>query len=163
MARDRVEKAKVYFDAVALYPEDDVEAAVDAILSGSAPGVNPNFAPPAPVVASECRRQMNLRLRRMELERFNRPALPPPDKAPATPEQRERAMALVRDFVAKVEANNLTEDAGAARRRAEHWQRTNERFYPDMDPEAVAERLLKRPRFESADSDPDGDWGGQAA
>jgi hypothetical protein len=93
--RDRVEKAKVYFDAVAQYDERDVEAAVEAFLSGSAPGVNPNFAPPAPAVGAECRRQMNLRLDR---DRDIRPKLPPPD-IERSPEAQARVRALVEKTV----------------------------------------------------------------
>jgi len=140
VARDRMERVKVYFDAVAMYPEDDVEAAVDALLAGSAPGVNPNFAPPAPVVASECRRQMNLRLRRLELERMARPQLPPPD-IEKTPEARERAKAKVAEFLASLSAPDS--DVEATKRRNEQFAKTNARFYPDMSDEAVKARLMR--------------------
>lgn len=98
---DRIERIKVYFEAVAPYEEQDVEAAVDAFLSGSAPGVNPNFAPPAPAVGGETRRQMNLRLDKENRERRLRPALPPPD-IEHTPESRARMKAILEAGLAKL-------------------------------------------------------------
>lgn len=138
IARDRIERIKVYFDAVALYAEQDVELAVDNFLAGSAPGHNPSFAPPAPLVGAECRRVMNLRLDR---ERDRRPALPPPDVPEATPEERARVKARIDTFVASVAESHLTDEAAAARRESELLQRTNARFMPDMSPNAMAHRL----------------------
>jgi hypothetical protein len=127
-----------YIEAVEDYPADDVEAGVTMFIKGTFPGFDGRFAPTAPMLATACRRAMEERLDR---QRDRRPALPPPDKPPPTPEQRERAMALVRQFEAQVAANNLTEDAAAARRKSELLQRTNARFMPDMDEDALAERL----------------------
>lgn len=140
VTRDRIERIKVYFEAVAPYAEDDVDAAVEAFLTGSAVGVNPNFAPPAPAFAGECRRQMNARLRRAELERLARPQLPPPD-IEKTPEQRERAKAKVAEFLENLAAPDS--DLEAVKRRNEQFEKTNARFYPDMSDEAVKARLMK--------------------
>lgn len=99
VTRDRIEKAKVYFEAVSIYAEEDVEAAVDAVLTGTAAGMNPNFAPPAPAFAGEVRRQMNMRLRRDEIDRLSRPRLMAPD-IEKTPEQMARGRAMMEEAVA---------------------------------------------------------------
>lgn len=123
ITRDRIERIKVYFDAVALYDEQDVEAAVDAFLSGSAPGVsNPSFAPNAPMVGAETRRQMNLRLNHEARERLSRPTLPPPDNV-KTAESRAKFKAIVDGIVAKLAI--APEDDPVARHRA-RLRRTNE-------------------------------------
>lgn len=145
IARDRMERVKVYFEAVALYLEDDVEAAVEAILTGSAAGINPNFAPPAPAFAGECRRQMNLRLRRDELERLARPALPPPD-IEKTPEAMERGRAIMDAAIASLTAMNESESAEAIAASKARWEKVNARFAPEMSDEAINARLMK-PRW----------------
>lgn len=67
-------------ETVTDYETVDLKTAVHAFLSGAAPGVsNPSFAPSAPMVGAEIRRQMNLRLDAEKRERIRRPALPPPD------------------------------------------------------------------------------------
>jgi len=137
VARDRIERIKVYFDAVALYDEQDVESAVDAFLSGTAPGVNPAFAPPAPAVGAECRRQMNLRLDR---ERDTRPALPPPD-IEHTADSQERVRAMMASITQKLAEPVTAESAEAAQRSKDHWAKVNQRFAPDMSEKALAERL----------------------
>ena len=147
ITRDRIEKAKVYFDAVALYLEDDVEAAVEAILTGTAAGMNPNFAPPAPAFAGECRRQMNMRLRRAELAQLGRPRLPPPD-IEKTDEQRQRARALMEQTVANLTAGTAVETAEAEAASRARWEKVNARFHPDQSDEAIAERLLGRRPFD---------------
>jgi hypothetical protein len=147
ITRDRVEKAKVYFDAVAFYSEDDVEAAVEAILTGTAAGMNPNYAPPAPAFAGECRRQMNMRLRRAELERLGHPRLPPPD-IEKTDEQRARARALMQQTVDNLSAGTALESAEALAASKARWEKVNARFQPEMTDEAIAERLLGRRPFD---------------
>ena len=91
--RDRVEKAKVYFEAVAPFQAVDIEGAVSAFLTGAAPGHNPAFAPSAPQVGAETRRQMNLRLD--SEARHQRPKLPAPE-INRSPESIARVQALVR-------------------------------------------------------------------
>ncbi len=140
VARDRIERARVYFEAVAPYGVADIEAGSRSLLSGSAPGVNPNFLPPAPVVAAECRRQMNLRLDRENREKKLRPALPPPD-IERTPEQRERARQLVARAVAGLTSKTAAEDAEQARRRQQLWDRTNSTFEPTMADQEIERRL----------------------
>jgi hypothetical protein len=147
ITRDRIERIKVYFDAVAFYSEDDVEAAVEAILTGTAAGMNPNFAPPAPAFAGECRRQMNMRLRRAEQERLGHPRLPPPD-IEKTDEQRARARALMQQTVDNLSAGTALESAEALAASKARWEKVNARFAPEMTDEAIAERLLGRRPFD---------------
>lgn len=147
IARDRIERVKVYFDAVSLYLEDDVEAAVDAILTGTAAGFNPNFAPPAPAFAGECRRQMNMRLRRAELERLGHPRLPPPD-IEKTDEQRQRARAKMQQAIDNLSAGNALESAEALDASKARWEKVNARFAPELTDDAIMDRLIhKRPRW----------------
>lgn len=84
------ETLPVYFEAVEPYQTGDILDAVTNFLTGKAPGVNPSFAPPAPALASECRRVMNLRL---EHERIMRPALPPPPEPEISEAERARVAA----------------------------------------------------------------------
>lgn len=122
VARERIARAEVYFEALADYDTRDIEAAVAAFLSGTAPGVNPNFAPPAPAVASEVRRQMHLRL---DAEaRVRKPALPPPEIV-RTPEAQARVKAMVDDLLRDLAEASLADDAEAYRDRL---RRTNEAF-----------------------------------
>ena len=84
-----------YLLAVEDYPADDVERAVDQLVKGTAPGVNPSFRPKPSETGAECRRHMELRLRALELERLHRPRLPPPDI-----ERTRESQARVRDLMA---------------------------------------------------------------
>ena len=77
----------------------DVEAAVDTLIKGSAPGVNPNFLPPPATVGAECRRHLNLRLDHDA--RIRRPALPKPD-VEHSPESRARVAAMVAKLANKL-------------------------------------------------------------
>ena len=146
VARDRIERARVYFEAVAPYGVADIEAGSRSLLSGSAPGVNPNFLPPAPVVAAECRRQMNLRLDRENREKKLRPALPPPS-VKRTAEDRAKVKAMVDDLVqrttAQIEAQNP--------KRPGIIQRANAAFMPDLSDEATLRRLNLTPYYSSGD------------
>lgn len=128
VARERIEQAKVYLEAVDQYDVRDIEAAARALLNGSAPGVNPAFIPPAPVVAAEVRRQMNLRVDRENLDKRLHPALPAPD-IERTPESRARVADLVRRAAANL-ASPPDEDPKERHRR--RIAKTNERF--DRDP-----------------------------
>jgi len=147
ITRDRIERIKVYFDAVAIYLEDDVEAAVEAVLTGSAAGMNPNFAPPAPAFAGECRRQMNMRLRRAELARLGHPRLPPPD-IEKTDEQRQRARAKMEAAIDSLSSGTALESAESLAASKARWEKVNTMFHPDMSDEAIAERLLGRRPFD---------------
>lgn len=131
LARDRIERAQVYFEAVEPYETRDIEAAVSAFITGTAPGVNPNFAPPAPAVAAEVRRQMNLRLDHEA--RIRKPALPPPD-IERTPESQARVKARAAELIASLASLSRTDEAAAAYR--DRLNRTNERF----DRELIAAR-----------------------
>lgn len=76
LARDRMARAKVYFEAVAPYEARDVQQAVADFLAGNVPaGWNVAFAPSAPQVGSAVRRAME---RRLESQRLGRLSLPPP-------------------------------------------------------------------------------------
>lgn len=128
--RDRVEKAKVYFEAVEPYDAIDIEAAVRAFLTGSAPGINPSFPPSAPMVGAEVRRQMNLRID-SELRR-RRPQLPAPDIV-HSPESVARVQALVSDIVER-------SSMGDGLRDGEYWL-PRPGFEPDTSEAAVRRRL----------------------
>lgn len=152
IARNRVAMAEVYFEAVAPYTAGDVESAVSAFIVGSVQGHNPAFAPTAPQVGNATRREMEARLDRER--RARKPALPPPD-IEHSPESRERIKALVAGCVASLTSITAAEDEAREREKAERWQRTNETFVPDMDEDAMRERLCKRQGWDVGD--PDGD------
>lgn len=112
---DGDELVRGYLLAVEDYPAGDVELAVDTLIKGVAPGINPSFRPKPPEVGSECRRQMNLRLDSEARARAYRPKLPPPD-IERTPESQARVKALVEGAVANLTAASL--DDPAERHRA---------------------------------------------
>lgn len=97
LARERIGKAKVYLEAVAIYEARDVEAGVDSLLNGSFPGHNPSFVPPAPVVGSATRRAMEFWLDSERRANLGHPRLPPPD-IEKSPESRARVRAAVDDL-----------------------------------------------------------------
>jgi len=92
-----------YLLAVDDYPADDVERAIDQLVKGTAPGINPSFRPKPSETGAECRRQMNLRLDR---ERDRRPKLAPPDV-----ERSPEAQARVRELVERTVKGLRTADA----------------------------------------------------
>lgn len=107
---------RVYFEAVGPYETTDIETAVDNFLVGSAPGHgNPNFAPPAPVIAAEVRRVLT---RRLDVERLTRRALPAPEPVIGEAERARVAQGL-RDLASSLGAGSEREEAERAARRRE--------------------------------------------
>lgn len=154
-----MERIKVYFEAVSLYVEDDVEAAVNSILTGSAPGLNLNFAPSAPAFAGECRRQMGIRLHREEL--FRKPALPPPD-IERTPEERARAVSAFEAWKASQTAPDpAIVDAEASKAKAakhQQWLRDRgELIDIEGSPYPVSRSLMNTLGYTVGDEDGDRD------
>ncbi len=95
------EALEAYLEAVSDYGADDLKSAVHAFLSGSAPGVaNASFAPSAPMIGAEVRRQMNMRLDSEQRERMRRPQLPPPD-IPKSEESKARVKELTERLAAR--------------------------------------------------------------
>lgn len=128
---------RVYFEAVEPYATGDILDAVANFITGRAPGVNPSFAPPAPAVASECRRVMNMRL---DSERRSRPVLSLPE--PVIDEaERERVGAGLKSLIADMTANLSPEEEKAAAANRGQWAKVNQRFSPDQSEEAIAARL----------------------
>lgn len=126
LARERLARAKVYFEAVSPYEAQDVEQAVADFLAGNVPpGWNLSFAPSAPQVGSAVRRAME---RRVEAERLNRLALPPlaDDFEQDPPETRAKNRAMM-DALAVSLASTMDMDKAPLR---DLQRRTNERFDP---------------------------------
>ena len=119
---------RAYLLAVEDYAADDVTRAVDTMVKGTAPGLNPGFRPKPSEVGAECRRQLNLRLDGERRERMFRPALPPPD-VERSPESQARVKALIDGAVANLAAKSLDDPVERHRKRI---AKTNERF--DRDP-----------------------------
>ena len=141
VALERMERAKVYFDAVAPYDIRDIEAACNAFITGNAPGVNPAFIPPAPQVGAEVRRQMNLRLDREYRDNLTRPKLAPPD-AERTPESQARVRELMERTIGGLK--RMTEDDDPVERHRSVLRKTNEYFDAERgfsvgDPEGAAD------------------------
>ena len=137
--RNRIERVKVYLEAISQYETQDIEVAVSNFLAGSAPGHNPAFAPPAPQLAAEVRRVMNLRAERSALlKRVN--ALPPP-QIEHSPESRERIRRMAQGAIQRLEASITPEQREREKRLKESWGKVNEMFQPDMSEEGIARRL----------------------
>jgi hypothetical protein len=98
------EAVRAYFDAIEPYETQDILAAIRIFLTGSATGHNPAFAPSAPLVGSETRRQMNLRLDSEARSRL--PALPPPPML-RTAEQIARVDAMLAEVKANLARKGL--------------------------------------------------------
>ncbi len=131
---DAEQQFRNYIFAVDDYPAADVEAAVEALIKGTAPGVNPSFLPPPPAVGAECRRQMNLRLDR---ERDTRPKLPPPD-IERSPESQARVKELMERTVRGLRTPDSDDPVARHKRQLD---KTNARFdqergYSIGDPDA---------------------------
>lgn len=135
-ARSQMEAIGV---ALRSYDQRDVEAALDAFMSGQAPGHNPAFAPSAPMLAVEAKRQQNIRLEREErTRRYEQPQLGAP-LIVHSPDERARVKAKIEAFLAgQVQGGTAESEAKAAKALLDA---TNARFYPDMDPNAVKRRL----------------------
>lgn len=118
-------RAKVYFEAVSIYETQDVIQGISDFITGTVPGHNPAFAPSAPQVGSAVRRAME---RRVEAERLNRLALPPPADVfvQDPPEVRAKNRARL-DALAAELAGSMQMDNSALRNLQE---RTNARFDP---------------------------------
>lgn len=142
------EQLRSYLLAVEDYPEGDVEAAINSLIKGNAPGVNPNFLPPPAVVGGECRRLMNLRLESERRDKLRQPALMAPD-IDRSPEERARVKARIEAFV----ADQVTEANGpeTIKRRNEQWAKTNAMFMPDMSDAAMSERLVRKTGYSVGD------------
>lgn len=136
LARDRMAKAKVYFEAVDPYEAQDVVQAVTDFLTGNVPGGwNVAYAPNALQVGSATRRAME---RRVERERLDRLALPPPadDFVQDPPEVRAKNRAMLDQLAAELASSMRMDDAPLRALQA----RTNARFDPPAytvgDPDA---------------------------
>jgi hypothetical protein len=126
VARDRMAKAKVYFEAVGPYEAQDVDQAVTDFLTGNVPGGwNVAYAPNALQVGSATRRAME---RRVESERLNRLQLPPPadDFVQDPPEVRAKNRARLDALAAELASSMRMDDAPLRALQA----RTNARFDP---------------------------------
>jgi len=125
--------------ALRAYDQRDVDAALDAFMSGQAPGHNPAFAPSAPMLAVEAKRQQNIRLESEErTRRYEQPQLAAP-LVIHSPDERARVKAKIDEFLAgQVQEGTSESEAKAAKAL---FDATNARFYPDMDPNAVKRRL----------------------
>lgn len=140
VALERMERAKVYLEALEPYDIRDIEAGCHAFVTGTAPGVNPAFIPPAPQVAAEVRRQMNLRLDSERRTAAFRPKLPPPD-IERTTESQQRVRELMETTVAGLKRVTEETDGDSVKRKADQWGRTNVRFYPDLNDAEMEARL----------------------
>lgn len=137
------------------FDADLVEDAVTLFIKGQVPGFDGRFAPTAPMLAGACRLAAEHRARRKFLEGLAAPRLPSPT-IEKTDEQRARARAQMQQAIDNLAAATALETVEVAAANKARWDKTNERFHPDMSDEAVMDRLIhKRPAFTAGD--PDGD------
>jgi hypothetical protein len=139
-ADDLAATIKTYLHAVSIYETQDVIQGISDFITGNVPGHNAAFAPSAPQVGSAVRRAME---RRVERERLDRLALPPPadDFVQDPPEVRAKNRALLDKLAADL-ASSMQMDDTVLR---DLQRRTNERFDP--------------PAYTVGDSDAEGDMG----
>lgn len=139
-ADDGDELVRGYLLATEDYPACDVEAAVDMLVKGIAPGVNPSFRPKPSELGSESHRQNHVRCDREARDKRLRPALPPPD-IEHTPESRARMKAILEAGLAKLHEATAPEDKAAAERSKAQLDKVNAMFQPDMSEAAMRKRL----------------------
>lgn len=132
-----------FIDAVSSVEIRHLHAAVTNILAGRAPGIDAAYAIYPPMLALECRRQLDIELRGLELDRkfgVNRVIDPKlqPYLLPG-PKKTAESMARVRELAQgyRPPADPLV-PAGASR---DIMADTQARFPADMDPAAVKKRL----------------------
>lgn len=139
-ADDPEQALRNYLLAVEVWELEDVTAAVNAFIAGNVPGVHRGFMPTSAELGGECRRQLGLRMESTHRERMRRPQLPPPD-IEKSPESRARVKAQVAQLISKLADDHRTEDAAAAKRKADMQKRHDERFAPDPSSGATLQRL----------------------
>lgn len=100
-ADDGDELLRAYLLAVEDYAAADVTAAVDLMVKGTAPGINPGFRPKPSEVGAECRRQLNLRVDRENQHTRLHPRISPPDIV-KTAESRAKFKNIVDQVVANL-------------------------------------------------------------
>lgn len=153
------ELLRSYVLAIEDYPAGDVEAAVDNLIKGVAPGVSPSFRPKPPEVGAECRRVMNLRLDSEQRRFAPRGSLPAPT-IERTPESQARVAEMMHKAVAGLASELRTPDAEETRRKRSFQSRVFDRFDPPQTDEEMRQRL----GFTVGDPDEErGDMGGKAA
>lgn len=121
--------------------ERDLEPGVMILINGEYPGHDGRFAPTAPQLATAIRMARDARLESERRTKLSQPRLMAPD-IERSPEERARVKARIEAFV----ADQVTEahDPETIKRRNEQWSKTNARFMPDMSPEAMHERLVRK-------------------
>lgn len=158
-ADDLTATIKTYLHAVSIYETRDVIQGISDFITGNVPGHNAAFAPSAPQVGSAVRRAME---RRVEAERLDRLALPPPpdDFEQDPPDVRARNKARMDALAEQLAANLRTEEAENDRKRAEMNRKANNRFDPSQDAADMSRRLgIGGARFTAGDPDAEGDMG----
>lgn len=157
---DLAATVKTYLHAVSIYETVDVIQGISDFITGNVPGHNPAFAPSAPQVGSAVRRAMERRLESARLSRLSLPA-PADDFEQDPPEVRQRNKAKLDALAASLAANLRTDDAERDRVRDQISSKTNQRFAPPMDPNAMSRRLGMGTRYYVGDPEgDDGDMGG---
>lgn len=132
-----------YLMAAEDFSADDVEAAVTMYIKGSVPGFDGRFAPTAPMLATACRKVIDERNKQAYYASFSAPRLPPPD-IEKTDDQRQSVREKMNAAIENLAANMALQSAEALEASKARWERTNDRFHPDMSDEAIMNRLVRK-------------------
>lgn len=134
----------------------DLQPGVMILINGELAGHDGRFAPTAPQLARAIR---TARDKRLDREAVDRAALPAPadDWVDDAPDVKARNKARLDDLAKSLAADLRTEDAERDRARLQLATKTNQRFAPPMDPNAMARRLGMGTRYYVGD--PEGDEG----
>lgn len=136
-----------YVEVVEGFDIELVEAGVSICLGGELPGYDGRFAPTPPMFATACRMAADRRQRRARIENLSAPRLPAP-LVEHTPESRQRIRAMAQQAADALAAVNAGEAVEEAERNRERWEKVNARFQPDMAPDAVMDRLMRRRSYD---------------
>jgi hypothetical protein len=138
------ETLDAYEIAVAKIPVEHLQTALIRFVSGEVPGQSTRWAPNPAQFATEARDHWYEALNEAaKIDRLK--TLPPPEPVIVhSPEARARIAAKVEALVQGLASKIQTEEAAEAFRidGKTTTERTNERFAPSMDPDAVRRRLM---------------------
>lgn len=140
---DPDETLRRYFEAIEDFPAGDLETAVTLYITGKVPGFDGRFAPTPPMLATGCRIAAEMRQREAYLKTFSAPRLPAP-VLQKTPQERQSVREKMAAAIDNLAASMALQEVEAMEASKARWERTNERFHPDMSDDAIMERLIRK-------------------
>lgn len=118
----------------------DIETAIRKLVRGEYQWHNQAFAPSSAILGSAVSGERNRRLESERRQNMRESLALPAPTIEHTPEQRERAKAMVEQFVA--DQQRIAGDDQTEQKRRDQFAKVNAYFMPEQSERAIAERLL---------------------